>query len=205
MGVVGCHSLLEWLVGTVYWSGWVPQFIGVAGCHSLLEWLGATVYWSGWMTQLIGVVGWHSLLEWLGATVYWSGWVPQFIGVAGCHSLLEWLVAQFIGVMRICWFPGVLVLMVNFALVDVAINPAPARDKCLSYESKYVTEHRACDCVVYQSYGLSRGNFHSPNYPQVYDRGIECILFTFIGDVDERVELTFVEFDLKWKEPGAEK
>ncbi|XP_021357434.1 suppressor of lurcher protein 1-like [Mizuhopecten yessoensis] len=107
--------------------------------------------------------------------------------------------------MRICWFPGVLVLMVNFALVDVAINPAPARDKCLSYESKYVTEHRACDCVVYQSYGLSRGNFHSPNYPQVYDRGIECILFTFIGDVDERVELTFVEFDLKWKDPGAER
>ncbi|XP_069131513.1 suppressor of lurcher protein 1-like [Argopecten irradians] len=82
---------------------------------------------------------------------------------------------------------------------------APARDKCLSYESKYVTEHRACDCVVYQSYGLSRGNFHSPNYPQVYDRGIECILFTFIGDVDERVELTFVEFDLKWKDPGADR
>ncbi len=54
----------------------------------------------------------------------------------------------------------------------------------------------ACECVVYQSYGRSQGTFTSPNFPQIYPPNINCILYTFIGDLDEIVELTFLEFDL---------
>ncbi|KAJ8315693.1 hypothetical protein KUTeg_007843 [Tegillarca granosa] len=57
----------------------------------------------------------------------------------------------------------------------------------------------ACDCVVYQSYGKSQGKFHSPNFPAYYSRNIDCILFTFIADVEEIIEITFIEFDLKWE------
>lgn len=54
----------------------------------------------------------------------------------------------------------------------------------------------ACDCVVYQSYGLSSGRFTSPNFPQFYPP-VNCVLYTFIGDSNEIVELTFIEFDLE--------
>jgi len=55
----------------------------------------------------------------------------------------------------------------------------------------------ACECVVYQSYGNSKGRFTSPNFPETYPRNINCILYTFIGDLGEIIELTFLEFDLK--------
>ena len=55
----------------------------------------------------------------------------------------------------------------------------------------------ACECVVFQSYGRSQGTFTSPNFPQIYPININCILYTFIGDLDEIVELTFLEFDLQ--------
>ena len=50
---------------------------------------------------------------------------------------------------------------------------------------------------MYQSIGLNQGTFHSPDYPKIYSRGIKCILFTFIGDVSELVELTFIEMNVK--------
>ena len=62
--------------------------------------------------------------------------------------------------------------------------------------TKRVFSIAACECVVYQSYGRSQGTFTSPNFPQVYPPNINCILYTFIGDLDEIVELTFLEFDL---------
>ncbi|XP_041351240.1 suppressor of lurcher protein 1-like [Gigantopelta aegis] len=55
----------------------------------------------------------------------------------------------------------------------------------------------ACDCVIYQSYGGSSGRFTSPNFPKNYPRDSTCILYTFIGDVDEIIELTFLEFDMR--------
>lgn len=55
----------------------------------------------------------------------------------------------------------------------------------------------ACDCVVYQSDGGSTGTFTSPNFPQIYPPNVNCILYTFIGALDEIIELTFLEFDLQ--------
>ncbi|BFZ25077.1 hypothetical protein BsWGS_28115 [Bradybaena similaris] len=77
-----------------------------------------------------------------------------------------------------------------------------APEHCLNYESSYHIA-RACDCVVYQSYGLSSGRFTSPNFPQSYPPNINCILYTFIGDATEIVELTFIEFDLKMPDPSG--
>ena len=54
----------------------------------------------------------------------------------------------------------------------------------------------ACECVVFQSLGGTEGRFHSPNFPQYYSKGIECILFTFIGDLGELIEIKFTEFDM---------
>nr|XP_022288867.1 suppressor of lurcher protein 1-like isoform X3 [Crassostrea virginica] len=59
-----------------------------------------------------------------------------------------------------------------------------------------------CECVVYQSTGQKGArNFHSPNYTTSshYPRGIVCILFSFIGDVNETVEITFIDFNLRPK------
>ncbi|XP_056015064.1 suppressor of lurcher protein 1-like isoform X2 [Ostrea edulis] len=56
-----------------------------------------------------------------------------------------------------------------------------------------------CECVVYQSTGQPGArNFHSPNYTTAphYPRGVFCILFSFIGDVNETVEITFIDFNL---------
>ncbi|XP_052807771.1 suppressor of lurcher protein 1-like isoform X3 [Mya arenaria] len=55
----------------------------------------------------------------------------------------------------------------------------------------------SCECVVFQSLGLSHGHFHSPNYPNRYRPGLHCILYTFIGDMNEIVEIKFLNMDLK--------
>ncbi|CAL1541363.1 unnamed protein product [Lymnaea stagnalis] len=81
-----------------------------------------------------------------------------------------------------------------------SINPAP--ENCLNYESTYHIT-RACDCVVYQSYGLNNGIFTSPNFPQFYPSNINCILYSFIGDASEIIELTFMSFDLKMPDPSG--
>jgi len=59
----------------------------------------------------------------------------------------------------------------------------------------------ACECVVFQSYGLSHGTFQSPDYPKYYRHGGPCILYTFIGDFNELVEITFHNMDLKAQAP----
>uniref|UniRef100_A0A2C9JM76 CUB domain-containing protein n=1 Tax=Biomphalaria glabrata TaxID=6526 RepID=A0A2C9JM76_BIOGL len=61
----------------------------------------------------------------------------------------------------------------------------------------------ACDCVVYQSSGLTSGRFTSPNFPQVYPASINCILYSFIGEPLEIIELNFIEFDLKMPDPSG--
>ena len=55
----------------------------------------------------------------------------------------------------------------------------------------------ACECVVFSSDGRSHGTFTSPNYPKIYPTNINCILYTFMGELDEIVEITFFEFDLQ--------
>ena len=57
----------------------------------------------------------------------------------------------------------------------------------------------ACKCVVYQSSGYSRGIFTSPNFPEIYSPGINCVLYTFMGELGEIVELTFLHFDLQMR------
>lgn len=76
------------------------------------------------------------------------------------------------------WYFGLVVLMAHVITVNIAkVNPA-------------------CECVVYMSHGNTDGRFQTPNYPQHYSQGIECILFTFIGDINEIIEIKFTEFDL---------
>jgi len=54
-----------------------------------------------------------------------------------------------------------------------------------------------CKCLVFESNGRSQGTFSSVNYPEFYQSDISCILYTFIGDYDEIVEVTFVQFDFQ--------
>jgi len=62
-----------------------------------------------------------------------------------------------------------------------------------------VCDVTACECVQYVGNGLpaSQGVFTSPNYPQIYDANINCILYTFMADEDELVQLTFTDFDME--------
>ena len=55
----------------------------------------------------------------------------------------------------------------------------------------------ACQCLVYESFGQSQGSFSSVNFPRVYPPAVNCVLYTFIGDLGEIVEVEFVEFDLQ--------
>ncbi|GFO28266.1 suppressor of lurcher protein 1-like protein [Plakobranchus ocellatus] len=61
----------------------------------------------------------------------------------------------------------------------------------------------ACDCVVYQSFGRNHGMFTSPDFPKPYPPNKNCILYTFIGEPDEIIELTFIEFGFKMPDPSG--
>jgi len=53
-----------------------------------------------------------------------------------------------------------------------------------------------CQCIVVESNGGSEGSFKSTNYPKPYPASISCVLYTFVGDLGEIVELSFSRFDL---------
>ena len=40
-------------------------------------------------------------------------------------------------------------------------------------------------------------------YIDAYPAGLSCVLYTFIGDLDEIIEVTFVEFDLRPPTPNG--
>lgn len=62
----------------------------------------------------------------------------------------------------------------------------------------YLSLSAACECVQYVGDGpMSHGVFTSPNYPQIYETNINCVLYTFMGDDDELVQLTFTDFDME--------
>ncbi|XP_062611117.1 suppressor of lurcher protein 1-like isoform X3 [Saccostrea cucullata] len=89
-----------------------------------------------------------------------------------------------------------LFLLPTFFLSVDLIGPEAERG-CLSFDER--AKKKGCECVVYQSTGQPGSRtFHSPNYTsaQTYPRGIICILFSFIGDVNETVEITFIDFNL---------
>ncbi|KAL3245117.1 hypothetical protein MRX96_018256 [Rhipicephalus microplus] len=48
-------------------------------------------------------------------------------------------------------------------------------------------------------YGKEHGIFTSPNWPTPYERNTNCLLYTFVGEPDDIVELTFDEFDVQKK------
>ncbi|XP_057341091.1 suppressor of lurcher protein 1 isoform X1 [Microplitis mediator] len=55
-----------------------------------------------------------------------------------------------------------------------------------------------CSCVVYSStYSPQGGSFMSPDFPKRYPANIDCLLYTFVGQPDEIVELTFHQFNLR--------
>ncbi|XP_064627672.1 suppressor of lurcher protein 1-like isoform X2 [Lineus longissimus] len=95
----------------------------------------------------------------------------------------------------------VLVILYLNSLISLCIAVNPDEESCIAYESTYHID-RACVCVLYQSdagitYDGYGGIFQSPNYPAEYPENTNCILYTFIGNVGEIVELTFIAFDLQ--------
>lgn len=55
----------------------------------------------------------------------------------------------------------------------------------------------ACECVQFSSDFRSHGSFTSPNFPQIYQPNINCVLYTFTADDGEIVELKFLDFDMQ--------
>ncbi|XP_060567528.1 suppressor of lurcher protein 1-like isoform X3 [Ruditapes philippinarum] len=96
------------------------------------------------------------------------------------------------------WYESLFLYIVSFLVQTQGIDPSS--DACLNIESDY-NQPKACECVTFQSYGLSTGQFHSPDYPIPYQRGINCILYNFVGDVNEIVEIKFLDMDLKGPVP----
>jgi len=59
-----------------------------------------------------------------------------------------------------------------------------------------VTSVSGCQCIVVESNGGSEGVFQSINHPKPYPPSVSCVLYTFVGDLGEVVELSFSRFDL---------
>ncbi|KOC65710.1 Dorsal-ventral patterning protein tolloid, partial [Habropoda laboriosa] len=61
-----------------------------------------------------------------------------------------------------------------------------------------------CSCVVYSSSDRPQGGtFISPCYPHRYPSNIDCLLYTFIGQPDEIVKLTFHHFNIRRVRPDC--
>ncbi|CAG2165425.1 unnamed protein product [Oppiella nova] len=55
-----------------------------------------------------------------------------------------------------------------------------------------------CDCVVFdETFGKEFGVFTSPNWPVPYVDNINCLLYSFLADSHQIVEITFDEFDVQ--------
>ncbi|KAF7386863.1 hypothetical protein HZH66_011315 [Vespula vulgaris] len=54
-----------------------------------------------------------------------------------------------------------------------------------------------CKCVKYSSADRPQGGtFMTPYFPRRYPSNIDCLLYTFTGQPDEIVELTFHHFNI---------
>ncbi|KAG5880026.1 Spermadhesin [Gonioctena quinquepunctata] len=57
--------------------------------------------------------------------------------------------------------------------------------------------HPGCECLVFSAlYGKEKGIFKSPDFPKPYSPNIDCLLYTFVGNSDEIIELTLTDFDV---------
>jgi len=54
-----------------------------------------------------------------------------------------------------------------------------------------------CEPLIFKYNGRQQSTFYTPVFPHAYPANVHCLLYTFIGDVTQIVELTFLEFDLK--------
>ncbi|XP_078032759.1 CUB domain-containing protein Sol1 [Augochlora pura] len=64
--------------------------------------------------------------------------------------------------------------------------------------------HPGCSCVVYSSSDRPQGGtFTSPYYPKRYPSNIDCLLYTFVGQPDEIVELSFHHFHIHRARPDC--
>ena len=56
----------------------------------------------------------------------------------------------------------------------------------------------ACECVLYKGRDHSnQGTFTSPNHPQIYPVNVNCILYTFVAQPHQIVEIIFTDFDIQ--------
>ncbi|VVC88261.1 unnamed protein product [Leptidea sinapis] len=54
----------------------------------------------------------------------------------------------------------------------------------------------SCSCIRFtSSHGKTRGTFSSPDYPHPYPHS-RCLLYTFLAQPHQIVEITFTEFDI---------
>ena len=53
-----------------------------------------------------------------------------------------------------------------------------------------------CQCRNYESSEGTEGWFSSPRYPLPLSAPPRCLLYTFVGDLEEVVHISFVDFDL---------
>ncbi|KAA0197878.1 hypothetical protein FBUS_00048, partial [Fasciolopsis buskii] len=76
----------------------------------------------------------------------------------------------------------------------------PNKEECISDQFNYAIL-RGCLCYLFQSTGLSNGSFVSPQLEFLNMEQTTCLLFTFVGDLNEIVRLEFTQFLLDPKEP----
>ncbi|CAH8538600.1 unnamed protein product [Dicrocoelium dendriticum] len=76
---------------------------------------------------------------------------------------------------------------------NYADSRMPSSKECVADQFGYAII-KGCLCRLYQSTGLSDGLFRSPPMEFIRKRNISCLIFTFVGDVDELVRVEFTDF-----------
>ncbi|ESO01249.1 hypothetical protein HELRODRAFT_174796 [Helobdella robusta] len=90
---------------------------------------------------------------------------------------------------------------VGSAPVQLKIASQSAKN-CIAYESTYQVE-KDCSCLIFMSNGGSSGYFSSPDYPFRYPANISCILYTFVGEADEIVEINLISLNIFGDDDGV--
>ena len=62
----------------------------------------------------------------------------------------------------------------------------------------FIQQFSGCECVVFSAmFGKEEGIFKSPDFPQPYHANIDCLLYTFIANVGQIIEISFLDFDVR--------
>jgi hypothetical protein len=100
------------------------------------------------------------------------------------------------------WFVSTLAVVLQTMQVHTndSINPGMNANVLL----QYLTISPGCSCITYgmdDGFGLvSNGTFTSPNFPQPYERDIQCLLYQFVGIPGEVIELQFFQFNMEQRQ-----